>query len=55
MIFGSPDTCARRIEQLAQASGVNYIICWMNFGGMPQERVIRSMKLFAHQVLPRFR
>ena len=55
MIFGSPDTCAERLERLARASGVNYILCWMNFGGMPQERVIGSMKLFAHQVLPRFR
>ena len=55
MIFGSPDTCAERLERLARASGVNYVLCWMNFGGMPQERVIGSMKLFAHQVLPRFR
>jgi alkanesulfonate monooxygenase SsuD/methylene tetrahydromethanopterin reductase-like flavin-dependent oxidoreductase (luciferase family) len=55
MIFGSPDTCAARIERLHRTAGVNYILCWMNFGGMPQERVIRSMTLFAHQVLPRFR
>jgi len=55
MIFGSPDTCAARIERLHRAAGVNYILCWMNFGGMPQERVVRSLKLFAHHVLPRFR
>jgi len=55
MIFGSPDTCAASIERLHRAAGVNYILCWMNFGGMPQERVVRSLKLFAHHVLPRFR
>ncbi len=55
MIFGSPDTCAARIERLSREAGVNYILCWMNFGGMPQERVIRSMKRFAHHVIPRFR
>jgi alkanesulfonate monooxygenase SsuD/methylene tetrahydromethanopterin reductase-like flavin-dependent oxidoreductase (luciferase family) len=55
MIFGSPATCVARIERLQRAAGVNYILCWMNFGGMPQERVLRSMRLFAHQVLPRFR
>jgi alkanesulfonate monooxygenase SsuD/methylene tetrahydromethanopterin reductase-like flavin-dependent oxidoreductase (luciferase family) len=55
MIFGSPDTCAAKIERLHRAAGVNYILCWMNFGGMPQEQVLRSMTLFAHQVLPRFR
>jgi alkanesulfonate monooxygenase SsuD/methylene tetrahydromethanopterin reductase-like flavin-dependent oxidoreductase (luciferase family) len=55
MIFGSPDTCIAKLERLHQAAGVNYVLCWMNFGGMPQERVLRSMRLFAHQVLPRFR
>jgi alkanesulfonate monooxygenase SsuD/methylene tetrahydromethanopterin reductase-like flavin-dependent oxidoreductase (luciferase family) len=55
MIFGSPDTCAARIEELHRRSGVNYILCWMNFGGMPQDQVLRSMRRFAHQVIPRFR
>jgi len=27
----------------------------MNFGGLPQERVRRSMELFAREVMPRFR
>ena len=55
MIFGSPDTCAARIEDLGRRSGVNYILCWMNFGGMPQDHVLRSMRRFAHHVIPRFR
>ncbi len=55
MIFGSPDTCAARIEELNRRAGVNYILCWMNFGGMPQDQVLRSMRRFAHQVIPRFR
>lgn len=55
MIFGSPATCAAKIERLHRTAGVNYILCWMNFGGMPQERVLGSMTRFAHQVLPRFR
>jgi alkanesulfonate monooxygenase SsuD/methylene tetrahydromethanopterin reductase-like flavin-dependent oxidoreductase (luciferase family) len=28
---------------------------WMNFGGLPQDRVRRSMELFAREVMPRFR
>jgi len=27
----------------------------MNFGGLSQDRVRRSMELFAHEVMPRFR
>jgi len=35
--------------------GVGEMLCWMNFGGLPQERVRRSMELFAREVMPRFR
>jgi hypothetical protein len=30
-------------------------MCWMNFGGLSQKRVRRSMELFAREVMPRFR
>jgi alkanesulfonate monooxygenase SsuD/methylene tetrahydromethanopterin reductase-like flavin-dependent oxidoreductase (luciferase family) len=52
--FGSPDTVAERIEQL-RALGVGEVLCWMNFGGLPQHQVRRSMDLFAREVMPRFR
>ena len=35
--------------------GVGEMLCWMNFGGLPQERVRRSMELFAREVMPRCR
>jgi alkanesulfonate monooxygenase SsuD/methylene tetrahydromethanopterin reductase-like flavin-dependent oxidoreductase (luciferase family) len=52
--FGAPDTVARKIEEFARL-GVGEVLCWMNFGGLPQERVRRSMELFAREVMPRFR
>jgi alkanesulfonate monooxygenase SsuD/methylene tetrahydromethanopterin reductase-like flavin-dependent oxidoreductase (luciferase family) len=52
--FGSPDTVADRIDQLRRL-GVGEVLCWMNFGGLPQARVRRSMELFAREVMPRFR
>jgi alkanesulfonate monooxygenase SsuD/methylene tetrahydromethanopterin reductase-like flavin-dependent oxidoreductase (luciferase family) len=55
MLFGSPDTVARRIEWLREELGVNYVLCWMNMGGMEHERALHSMGLFAHEVMPRFR
>ncbi len=54
LAFGSPDTVARHIEQMRQM-GVGQLMCWMNFGGLPDDRVRRSMDLFAREVLPRFR
>jgi alkanesulfonate monooxygenase SsuD/methylene tetrahydromethanopterin reductase-like flavin-dependent oxidoreductase (luciferase family) len=52
--FGSPDTVASRVEEF-QRLGVGEMLCWMNFGGLPQDRVRRSMELFSREVMPRFR
>jgi hypothetical protein len=35
--------------------GVGQILCWMSFGGLPEDKVRRSMELFAREVMPRFR
>ena len=55
MIFGGPQTVIRRLRRLNEAAGVNNVICWMNFGGMPQDMVLRSMRLFAKEVIPAMR
>ena len=52
MIFGGPQTVVKRLRRLSEATGVNNLICWMNFGGMPQELVLRSRRLFASEVIP---
>jgi alkanesulfonate monooxygenase SsuD/methylene tetrahydromethanopterin reductase-like flavin-dependent oxidoreductase (luciferase family) len=54
LAFGSPDTVARHIEYM-HSIGVGQVLCWMNFGGLPQDKVRRSMELFAREVMPRFR
>ncbi len=54
LAFGSPDTVARHIEHM-RSIGVGQILCWMNFGGLPQDKIRRSMELFAREVMPRFR
>mgnify|MGYP003694728731 CR=1 FL=1 len=52
--FGSPDTVAERVDEFRRL-GVGEMLCWMNFGGLPQDQVRRSMELFAREVMPRFR
>ena len=54
VVFGSPDTVARSIEYM-RSIGVGQTLCWMNFGGLPQDKIRRSMELFAREVMPRFR
>jgi alkanesulfonate monooxygenase SsuD/methylene tetrahydromethanopterin reductase-like flavin-dependent oxidoreductase (luciferase family) len=55
MIFGGPDTVIAALRALQETAGVTSLICWMNFGGMPQEVVGRSMRLFASEVMPAMR
>ena len=52
--FGSPETVARKLEAM-RGLGVGHLLCWMNFGGLPQEKIRRSMELFAREVMPGFR
>ena len=35
--------------------GIGHVLCWMNFGGLPQDKIRRSMELFAREVMPHFR
>lgn len=36
----------------AEETGANNLICWKNFGGLPQELVEASMRLFIEEVMP---
>jgi alkanesulfonate monooxygenase SsuD/methylene tetrahydromethanopterin reductase-like flavin-dependent oxidoreductase (luciferase family) len=54
LAIGSPDTVATKIAEMRDI-GVGEVLCWMNFGGLPQAHVRRSMELFAREVMPRFR
>ena len=54
LAFGSPDTVARHIDDM-RSLGVGQVLCWMNFGGLAQDKIRRSMELFAREVMPRFR
>jgi alkanesulfonate monooxygenase SsuD/methylene tetrahydromethanopterin reductase-like flavin-dependent oxidoreductase (luciferase family) len=48
---------AQRTQRLRLGIAVNLLplhhpMAWMNIGGMPHDKVIRSMRLFAERVLP---
>ncbi len=46
------DTSIEKLRRLRADGGVNCVMCWMNFGGMPDDMVQRSMQLFADAVMP---
>jgi natural product biosynthesis luciferase-like monooxygenase protein len=49
-IFGSPDTCRQHVRVLREALGITHVATVQHFGGMPQDRVLASMRLFAEEV-----
>ena len=52
-IIGTPDQCAAKIGQLREQD-IEYFGCNFDFGGMEHGKVLKSMKLFADEVMPRF-
>lgn len=51
--IGTPDQCAAKIGEL-QAQGIDYFGCNFAMGGIPHDKVLRSMELFANKVMSRF-
>ena len=52
--FGSPEQCVQRIARLRDEHGIGYFGASMSFGSMEHSRVMRSMELFAKEVMPKF-
>ena len=55
MVIGTPDTCIDRIRKVRDAMGINHFNASLWFGDMPQAKVLKSMRLFAEEVMPALR
>jgi alkanesulfonate monooxygenase SsuD/methylene tetrahydromethanopterin reductase-like flavin-dependent oxidoreductase (luciferase family) len=52
--IGDPADCIRTIAKY-EAAGVDQILCLMQAGRIPHEKIMRSIELFGEQVIPAFR
>lgn len=52
MIFGSRETVVRRLTELRDALGINYLMCQFAVGQLPHEKVLKAMERFAKEVMP---
>ena len=55
LLFGTPDVCAEKIQRLLDTTGITYLNCVFAIGRMENEKIRRSMELFASEVMPRFK
>lgn len=51
-IIGAPEQCAEEITALIQATGCNRLVCRIQWVGMQQQHVMRTIALLGEQVLP---
>ena len=52
LVIGTPDTVIRQINRVKELVGITHFNCSFWFGDMDQARVLRSMELFAREVMP---
>jgi alkanesulfonate monooxygenase SsuD/methylene tetrahydromethanopterin reductase-like flavin-dependent oxidoreductase (luciferase family) len=54
LVVGTPETCIRQIRRVQEVVGISHFNCSFWFGDVDQSRVLRSMELFAREVMPAF-
>jgi alkanesulfonate monooxygenase SsuD/methylene tetrahydromethanopterin reductase-like flavin-dependent oxidoreductase (luciferase family) len=54
ILFGSPSRVREEMQRLLAASGCNYLICAFAWGVLSLQQSLRSLRLFAAEVMPAF-
>ena len=53
LIAGSPPTALEKLDEMVRLTGANYLLCIFSFGDIAPDHAIRSLELFAEEVMPR--
>jgi alkanesulfonate monooxygenase SsuD/methylene tetrahydromethanopterin reductase-like flavin-dependent oxidoreductase (luciferase family) len=54
-IVGSPNTVKQQVQEHIRMTGANYFVGSFFFGSLTAEQTLRSLRLFAEEVMPVFR
>ncbi len=54
MLAGTPDYVSEKIAELRDTIGLEHLLLWTTHPGLPHDRAMRSIDLFAREVMPRF-
>ena len=52
IIIGTPDECLEKILRY-ESVGVDQLLCYVQFGDLPHEKVMRNLELLAKEVMPK--
>ena len=53
--YGSPETVLKQMQVYLERAYTNHWMTWMRIGQLPHEKVMRSMELFAKEVMPKLK
>jgi hypothetical protein len=54
-VFGGPASCVRILKRIVETVGTTHIGLTFHFGGLSQDKVLKSMERCAESVLPALR
>ncbi len=52
LITGSPRVALEKLQEMLAVTSANYLLCIFSFGDLPPQAALRSLELFAHEVMP---
>ena len=52
IIIGTPDECLEKILRY-ESVGVDQLLCYVQFGDLPHEKVMRTLELLSKEVMPK--
>jgi alkanesulfonate monooxygenase SsuD/methylene tetrahydromethanopterin reductase-like flavin-dependent oxidoreductase (luciferase family) len=52
LITGTPRSVTEKLGELVRATGINYLLCVFSFGNLAPQHALRSLDLFASEVMP---
>jgi alkanesulfonate monooxygenase SsuD/methylene tetrahydromethanopterin reductase-like flavin-dependent oxidoreductase (luciferase family) len=52
-VVGDSDSAVQALRELAEKTGAQHFLVWMNIGSVPHPLVVESMEQFAAEVMPR--
>jgi alkanesulfonate monooxygenase SsuD/methylene tetrahydromethanopterin reductase-like flavin-dependent oxidoreductase (luciferase family) len=54
-VIGTPDQCIKQVRRLQDVMGIDHFNCSFWFGDLKQQQILKSMRLFAEEVMPAFK
>jgi alkanesulfonate monooxygenase SsuD/methylene tetrahydromethanopterin reductase-like flavin-dependent oxidoreductase (luciferase family) len=54
ILYGTPTRVREQMARLLERSGCNDVICAFAWGNLPHAQALRSLRLFAEEVMPAF-